>query len=480
MGYGITGFGAHIPRLRMSRAHIAAAHAWMAPSLKGLAKGVRSFCNWDEDAVTMAVEAGRDALAGRPRDITSLRLASTTLPYADLQASAIAAAALGLDTELHAIDLANSQRVATSALIEALRGGGGNVLLIASDHPTGKPASTQEMTYGAGAAALVLGSEGVMAHCLGSASITEAFVDHFRAAGDAHDYVWEERWIRDEGHLGIVPRAISAALANAGVAIGDIRHFVMPAPNRGASDAVARKVGFTGSMADALDADCGYAGAAHALLMLVGVLERAGPGEKILLVGFGQGCDALVLETTDAIGRTKPSRGLSEARADALVTDSYLRMLSFQDGIDLEWGMRAEKPGKTALTEQYRSRKQIMGFQAGRCRACGTIQFPQLPYCVDASCNAPATQFETHPLVDEPAKVLTMTADWLSYHPSPPLHVGFVQFANGARLLMEVVDVGPEGVEIGTDLRMVFRIKERDRQRHYDRYFWKATPLRAG
>jgi len=24
---------------------------------------------------------------------------------------------------------------------------------------------------------------------------------------------------------------------------------------------------------------------------------------------------------------------------------------------------------------------------------------------------------------------------------------------------------------------MVFRIKERDQMRHFDRYFWKATPL---
>ena len=40
-------------------------------------------------------------------------------------------------------------------------------------------------------------------------------------------------------------------------------------------------------------------------------------------------------------------------------------MLSYDDGIELEWGMRAEKPVKTALTEQYRSRGQLAAFVAG-------------------------------------------------------------------------------------------------------------------
>ena len=72
--------------------------------------------------------------------------------------------------------------------------------------------------------------------------------------------------------------------------------------------------------------------------------------------------------------------------------------------------------------------------------------------------------------------MLTSTADWLSYYPSPPLYVGFVQFDNGARVLLEIVDIGPEGVETG---RMVRRIKERDCQRGYNRYFWKATAVAA-
>ncbi len=65
---GITGFGGYVPRLRMERSAIAAAHKWMAPSLRSLGKGRRAFCSWDEDSVTMAVEAARDLAAGRQLD----------------------------------------------------------------------------------------------------------------------------------------------------------------------------------------------------------------------------------------------------------------------------------------------------------------------------------------------------------------------------------------------------------------------------
>ena len=57
---GLTGFGGYIPRLRLQRKAIAQANAWVAPNFMGKAKGERSMANWDEDSVTMAVEAARD------------------------------------------------------------------------------------------------------------------------------------------------------------------------------------------------------------------------------------------------------------------------------------------------------------------------------------------------------------------------------------------------------------------------------------
>lgn len=479
--YGITGFGGYIPRLRMQRSAIAAAHKWMAPALRSLGKGQRAFCSWDEDAITMAVEAARDALDTRPVNaMASLSLASTTLPFADMQNTAVVAGALALPTSVMAQDLGGSQRVGTTGLLAALKRADGDALFIASDRPRGKPASTQEISYGAGAAAFTLGSEGVVATLLGSASRTALFVDHFRSAEAKYDYVWEERWIRDEGYAKLVPEAVAAALEEAGVAAADVKHFVLGSPMKGIAATLLKKAGIaTEAEANSLEENCGYSGAAHSLLMLAHTLEKATPGEVIVVVGFGQGVDVLVLQATDAIQSFKPRRGVSGALADAQAQDDYLRMLSYDNGIDLEWGMRAEKVVKTPLTEQYRSAFQVAHFHAGKCPKCSTIQFPQLAYCVNPACHAPAGNFEQLSLIDEPCQVLTYTSDWLSFHPAPPLYVGFVQFDNGARLLMETVDVNAAGLEVGMPLRVTFRIKDIDHTRGYPRYFWKTTPVQA-
>ena len=426
----------------------------------------------------MAVEAARDCLRGADvSQIAGLTLASTTLPYADLQNSAIVAGALALGECVATADATGSQRAATSALIGAFEGERDGSLLIASDKPRAKPASTQELFYGAGAAAVLLGHEGLIERALGHASVSAYFVDHFRATGETHDYFWEERWIRDEGYGKLIPKAVDAALRKAGLKMSDIAHFVMPSLIRGGASSVAKSLGFAGEVADALDAECGHAGAAHGLLMLARVLERATAGQRILMVGFGQGAEAIVLEATGRERRAVAPRGASACLADKYVTDDYLRMLSFYGDIELEWGMRGEKTGKAALTEAYRTSGQLSAFIAGRCRDCGTVQFPQLAYCVNPACHAPASRFEAVSLADEPAKILTFTADWLSYHPAPPLHVGFVQFANGARVMMETVDAPSSAIDVGVPLRMVFRIKERDDVRGFNRYFWKATPI---
>ena len=122
MTVGIEAAGAYIPRMRLPRKLIADANSWLNPALSTSAKGERAICNWDEDAVTMAVEAARDALQGHDRGIiASLSLASTTYPFIDRLNAAIVADALNLSKNVAAIDLSGSQRAATSALQQALK-----------------------------------------------------------------------------------------------------------------------------------------------------------------------------------------------------------------------------------------------------------------------------------------------------------------------------------------------------------------------
>jgi uncharacterized OB-fold protein len=45
---------------------------------------------------------------------------------------------------------------------------------------------------------------------------------------------------------------------------------------------------------------------------------------------------------------------------------------------------------------------------------------------------------------------------------------------------MGFTDTDAGQLEVGSQLRMVFRIKDYDKDRGYRRYFWKAAPLSTG
>ncbi|CAO3424580.1 3-oxoacyl-[acyl-carrier-protein] synthase III C-terminal domain-containing protein [Azospirillum doebereinerae] len=485
-GFGITGFGAHVPRLRLDRRALLDQHGWSHPGLKALARGQRSFADWDEDPVTMAVAAARNAVHGRPVGLAVgvVTLASTSLPFADRQNAGIVAAALGLGEGVATLDATGSLRAGTSALLAGLRGRTAG-LVVAADSRRTKPASPQEAKYGDAAAAFTLGgagggaggNDGVLAEFLGGASLSVDFVDHYRASDAAHDYGWEDRWVRDEGWLAIVPRAVRAALEEAGVAAADIAHFILPPGQPRIAATVAERLGIpAAAVRDGLDSRIGDSGAAHALLMLAHALEQAKAGDLILAVGFGQGADALVFRTT---GHPWAGPSVEAALAAGRVEAGYGRFAALTGSVERDEGMRAELDVQTPLTVLYRKRDMLLGLVGGRCAACGTRQFPKARVCVNPDCNAWDTQEDVR-LADDPARVVTWTADHLTYCPSPPAHYGLIQFEGGGRLLAAYADVDPGDLSVGAKLRMVFRVKDYDPRRNFRRYFWKAAPLRGG
>ena len=135
-------------------------------------------------------------------------------------------------------------------------------------------ASSDELNYGDGAAALLCGTENVIAKLVGHHSVSMDFVDHFRGDETDFDYGWEERWIRDEGYSKIVPPAIKAALAACKLKGSDITHFIMPSLMPAVPKQMAKICGIgEGAVRDLLGATLGDTGAAHALVMLVDALE---------------------------------------------------------------------------------------------------------------------------------------------------------------------------------------------------------------
>ena len=460
----------------MSRQAISDAVSWAVPGVKGLAKGERAFAGWDEDVITMAQEAARDCLRDLSVDIASLQLASTTLPFSDRSNSGLLADSLQCAKHVHTEDLTGSRRASTSALMRMATADhtDGASLLLASDCRETQAGSVAEMTYGHGAAAMLVGGGEVIARITGRGAIHEDLVDQYRSAEADYDYALEERWVREEGYLKIVPRAIERALADANSAIGEMHRIILPASNA-AARGLAKHLGVGLELfADSISGQCGDCGAAQPLLMLAAALETAVPGEQLLLIGFGQGADAIVLEATPKLADIQHTRGPSHYLANKRSCENYTYFLSIGKQLSIDFGMRAERDNRTALSALYRKRDDIHAMMGGRCAECNTLQFPQSTVCV--KCGALNTQ-QAESLAAQIGTVKSYTEDWMAYTPSPPYIYGNVEFADGANLMLEFTDFEPGQVAVGAKVRMVFRVKDFDQKRKFRRYFWKPAPL---
>ena len=479
---GITGYSAYIPRLRLQRSAIAAAHAWYDPSYARKGVGERAICGWDEDAITMGVEAARGLVAnGGPE---ALMFASTTGPFLDRQQAGIIATALSLEGEIRTLDVTSSQRAALGALSQAcssVQGGAREVLLVASENRRAMARSPGELAWGDGAVSVSVGADKALLELVGSTVESVDFLDHYRGSGQEFDYDWEERWIRDEGLAKIVPATIARLLGQTGVSADAVAHFVLPATIGRAAANVARRSGLAGeSVVDNLAGQLGETGAAHPLLMALHALEtRVGPGDHVLVCSFANGCEALLFRATEAMSGYAAPQSVAAALAARQPEDNYLKYLAFNDLIRIDEGKRGEAAEyQTSLSTAYRNRDMLLGLVGGRCTQCGTLQFPRTRVCVNPQCRATDTQ-EPYSFRDEPAKVASWSADYLAFTPNPPSHYGMIDFENGGRLMTDFTDVEVGEIDVGMQVEMRFRIKSVDRARGLPRYFWKAVPLRS-
>jgi len=474
---GILAFGGYIPRLRLRRETIADALAWINPGLKTQARGERSTCAWDEDSLTMAVEAARDCRLDDLDAPDNLVLASTTLPFADRDNAAVVTEALDLPEHINTLDVSSSQRAGTSALANALNAATGSSLVIASDCRETCPASPLEMQTGHGAATMLVGEgKQLLAHCLGHRAVSRDLVDHYRSRSGRFDYTLEDRWVRDEGFFKIIPETVSALLQELGVKPDVIDHTILPAPARVAKR-LCKILGLNDSgLADDLAASCGHTGAAHPLLLLAATLEQAKPGAKILLVGFGQGADAILFETTKQIENYQPHLGVAGYLQRRHEESNYVRYLSHRGLLAVNRGNRAEFDNRAALKTFYRKRDMVTGFKGGRCESCGTVQFPRAAMCVNPECRAADTQ-KPISLSGLNGRVKSFTEDWLAATPNPPLQYGNIELEGGANIMMEITDCEPGTLKVGTVVDMRFRIKAVDEKRDFTRYFWKPSPV---
>jgi 3-hydroxy-3-methylglutaryl CoA synthase len=454
---------------------------WFAPGLFGAARGERSMANWDEDCLTMAVAASRDALVGMDKaKLDGIYLASTTLPFSDRDNAGVVKSALNLRDGIVSADFASSLKAGTTALMTALESvksaDRNQILVAASDKRRTKAASNDEMMFGDGSGALVVGNDSAIAEYLGGYTTSIDFVDHYRGEDAKFDYNWEQRWIRDEGFSKIYPEVFRGVMDKTEIGVEDISKMIFPCIFGRIQTKLAGSVGAKpDQVADNMHAEVGECGTAHPFIMLAKELETAKPGDIIMVAGFGQGATALMFRVTENIKNLPARTGISGYLANKKTEEIYTKWLQYNNLIETDLGGRGDQDYRTGLSSLFRNRKYIQGFVGGKCKECGTPQIPAKRVCVKPDCGA-VDSLEEYEFADKPAKIVTFTADNLAASLDPPAIYGMIQFEGGGRTMIDFTDCSLDDVEVGVSMKMTFRKSYSDPRRGFTGYFWKASP----
>jgi 3-hydroxy-3-methylglutaryl CoA synthase/uncharacterized OB-fold protein len=453
-GFGLVAYATYLPHHRLSREEIGTALGVNA------GRGERVVAGFDEDATTMAVEAARRALGfDVAQQVPAIYFATTSPPYLDKTNAAAIHAALGLPSDGFAADLAGSARSGTAAFRAALTGGG---VAVMADVRSGLPGSADERAGADGAAALIFGDPAEsIADVVSVVSLTTEVLDRWRGPERPDAEVWEERFGL-ETYEPLITQAAGQALKAAGLAAVD--HAVVTSPNAGVAKR-ARAV--LPQAAQVSTAPIGHCGAADLGIAIAAILDRAEAGETILVVSAVDGCDALILRTTDRLATRRQTHPVADQLA-AGAKVSYPSYLTWRGQLMREAPRRPD-PDRPAGPPSARGVQWKFSLSGTRCTSCGSVHLPPERIC--KGCGA-IDAMASHPVANRRGTIATYTVDRLAFSPSPPLVSAVVDFDGGGRCALEVADADPERLAVGARVDMTFRRLFTSGGVH--NYFWKA------
>ena len=273
----------------------------------------------DEDSLTMAYEAAREALemSGVERsEVGAVLVGSESPPYAVKPSATVIAEALGLTPRVVAIDMEFACKAGTTAMILAAglvaSGAIKHGLAIGTDNAQARPGDELEYTAGAGAAAYLVSGDGdrLLAVLEYAYSYVTDTPDFWRREGERyprHAY----RFTGAPAYFNHIVGAAKGLMEEAGLKPSDFDYVVFHQPNVKFPLRAAQMLGFKPEQVKPglLSGEIGNAYAAASLIGLARVLDAAKPNQRILVVSFGSGAgsDAISLVTTENVGKKKSS-----------------------------------------------------------------------------------------------------------------------------------------------------------------------------
>jgi hydroxymethylglutaryl-CoA synthase len=346
---GIVSYGAYVPRYRITPAEIG--RVW---GVDGEAMGIglnvqrKSVPAPDEDTITISTEALRTALTrGKidPSDIGAIYVGSESHPYAVKPTATVVASAVGATPNLTAADFEFACKAGTAA-IQTCMGlvGAGMVrygVAIGTDTSQGAPGDALEYSASAGGAAFVVGREKLIAKIRDTRSYTTDTPDFWRREGQRYPshggrFTGEPAYFR---HVGECARRM---MEQQGTTPKEYQHVVFHQPNGKFPQRIGKQLGFTDEQMryGLVTPQIGNTYSGAALLGLANVLDHAGAGERVLVVGYGSGAgsDAFDIETTDELPGFDRKTGTP--------VQQFL-----DSGVEIPYAMYAKYRGKINLGE---------------------------------------------------------------------------------------------------------------------------------
>jgi len=321
---GIVGYGAYVPRYRITVEEIA--RVWQKDG-KAISKGLnvkeKAVGSFDEDAATISVEAARKALKQgevSPASIGAVYVGSESHPYAVKPTASIVADAIGASPELTAADLEFACKAGTAGMQMCMALVDSPVpdwidygLAIGADTAQGRPNDALEFTAGSGGAAFIIGKK--------KSEVIAEVLDTYSYTTDTPDF-WRRQHAEFPSHAGRFTGRPAYFKHVFGAAEGimkrnnakpeDFDFAVFHQPNGKFPIRAAKKLGFEMKQIEQ-GLTTPLIGNTYSGSMMVGlasVLDKAKPGEKILAVSYGSGAgsDAFILKATKNIEKKRPKK----------------------------------------------------------------------------------------------------------------------------------------------------------------------------
>ena len=337
---GIVGYGSYVPMYRLPNAEIS--RIWGSGDEGGPIKE-KAVAGLDEDTITIAIEAARNALSRAgidPEDIRAVWIGSESHPYAVKPSSTVVAEALGTSPYHLAADLEFACKAGTEALQAAIGLVGSGMaryaLAIGADTAQGRPGDALEYTAASGGTAFIVGpAEEALAVLRGSLSFVSDTPDFWRRAYQ-HYPSHGGRFTGEPAYFHHIQSAAEALLEELGLGPQDFTYAIFHQPNVKFPERVGKRLGFTkeqlepGLISDRIGNT--YAGAA--VTGFSATLDVAKAGDRILMVSFGSGAgsDAFVWDITEA---------LEERRHNAPLVQDYIARR-----VEIDYGLYARYRGK--------------------------------------------------------------------------------------------------------------------------------------